>query len=269
MQVATRERLLRRYGRIVARIRLKGIVTVPPPPADGIRINPAAQRESWKLACAGEGLHRLAYEALGWSAPAASAKLALYHDGTEVAIEVADGGDGAFGPGDSLVFFAPPVRDGPYGPYTDEVIAWLVVRGALEADGLRMQAAALPPTGIPTSQRDFPQAVRWEQDNFENANIANGEARDNAFWAIAFLDLIGPPVQGTLEAVSAAPGQGRVRIALQGLTYDDDVAPDHHATGAEIRIVPLEREDLAAAEPGIGPGEDGCQGDRGRLGRVA
>ncbi len=97
----------------------------------GTALAAAARAERFKLEIADPGVHAVSYEELaaaGLGAPAvATASLGLSSRGEPVPLWVADGGDGAFGPGDRVEFIAERLAGefSYYNDYSSYNVYWL------------------------------------------------------------------------------------------------------------------------------------------------
>ncbi|MBI4614092.1 MAG: hypothetical protein HY720_10825 [Planctomycetes bacterium] len=139
---------LRVFQRVVVRIAFRYADPSggePDPEALRIQRRLAADPGALKIRTAADGLVRLRADEIaraGFDLSIDSAYLALYHLGHPVPIEVADGGDGRLGSGDSILFYgrrnARRTTDNPWAiAWSEEEVYWLVAdpAGALRIEG--------------------------------------------------------------------------------------------------------------------------------------
>ena len=168
------------------------------------------------------GLYRLSYQDLGISQAIASDNLHLSNRGQDVALLIDDGGDGQFGPGDSLRFYARALgHDDPEFPYTNASIYWL--RDSY-APAVTMGQWNSGTPGV--SEIGFAATVHAEQNWAYWWQLPNGDGRDHWFWGqtIAAGGSRALPITVT-DPVGSDPIT--LRIALQGFT-NVAASPDHH-----------------------------------------
>lgn len=154
----------------------------------------------------------------------APATFVLTNRGEEVAIEVEDGGDGSFDPGDEFRF---------YGQALGGEESWDNVyrlTGGVR-DGLRVAARDATPDGFDPSPVDFTRTVHLETDFLYFASVPE-EAPSPWFWDSLAVGLAGTPVfvdhPVVLNSLSAEPSPGRLEVHVQSRRETPGVSPNHH-----------------------------------------
>ncbi|MBI1195711.1 MAG: hypothetical protein GC138_07690 [Gammaproteobacteria bacterium] len=177
---------------------------------------PACARElPLKLEVVQTGIYEVGYTALGLSVPVPSQGLQLSRQGLPVAIQLEDGGDGVFGPGDTIRFYGRAVsRSDRLYKYTGTAVYRLEQLPAGQ-QGLRMSVEqdAVCPCQSPVSFRDTLHAeenrIYWQQ-------LPNGDGVDHWFWS-------GELRVGSLKTFTVTPpglvaGTAAIRVHLHGST---------------------------------------------------
>ncbi len=208
------------------------------------------QQPAFRLATSGAGLHRLTFEeaaAAGLARPAPSASLAVTTRGEPVPIWVEDGGDAAFGPGDSIEFLAerlpgPGTYLHPYSPHNVYRLSWT------EGAATRMGPLPRPPGLVPLARPR--RTLHLERDRFlvrlSARELGPQEEPELWFWAkLTSIDREALLVDLPLRDL--APGAIELRVALRGLSTLR--AGPALATFADHRLeVALNGEPLAPLE---------------------
>ncbi|MFZ5919255.1 MAG: C25 family cysteine peptidase [Chloroflexota bacterium] len=195
----------------------------PPPAAAAAAGNdPATQPGSYKITLAADGLYRLTradLQAAGLPLSTLDPRtLQLFENGQEIAIWVEGQTDGAFDPGDSLLFYgrSPRSRTAAHNVY------WL--RWG-DAAGQRMGSRNVAPGAQPAGA--VWATARWEENHFYDSLIP---AADGDHWYAADLR----PGAGYTARLNLAPPAATaltatLRLWLAGYTASSTVSPDHHA----------------------------------------
>ncbi len=230
----------RRAFRLLQYARLKIRFTTPEPSLLRPVIQPsqtAAFSPLAKIALVDEGV----YEVTGAALQAAGVALGslspqncqLYHRGVEQAIEVEDGGDGRFDPGDRLLFYGRPRRGDVefYDAYSDTNVFFLA-SGSMP--GLRFAPVAAG-SSIAAAADIFPDTLHFERDlsyyaGDSDKDIHNSERVPGEGWVWSVLNKGGSAALAvTLTAPAAGQDSARLRMRLRGTTLDAN-GPDHHVT---------------------------------------
>jgi len=196
-----------------------------------------AQREDlaqrFRIQVHEDGVYRVAYDhlkAAGLDAPIPSEKLALANLGQPVAVRVDDGGDGRFGPGDSLVFVGRHLR-GETGEYHEfSPFNVYVLDTAERFEPLRMTAAAaLVQSDMHRAPSALSRRIRKEQ-NLLRVPVAGPTGRYDQetlwYWK-------------QLNHLASAPT--RIPVDLSGLDLEAD-------EGFTLKLQFLGGSDSASAE---------------------
>jgi len=121
---------------------------------------------AWRIGVLTDGLYRLTYESLaaaGVPVTASPSALHLLWRGQEAALQEAGTEDGAFDPGDALLFYGEKFRGSVQDEkYTDENVYWLVVDES--ATGRRMASRSVIPDGEATSVPWYTATVHTEEN---------------------------------------------------------------------------------------------------------
>lgn len=149
--------------------------------------------------------------------------LRLTYLGTDVAIEVAGGEDGAFDPGDEIRFFGKN-RQSIYGTANSYRLSW----SGLAGSRITKQQAA--PTGAPAPVA-YLDTLHLEQDKQYESELPTNAGADH--WFMDWWQLqVGAKIKTlryTFKALApAASGAATLQVALQGATDDSTINPDHN-----------------------------------------
>ncbi|MEJ8567670.1 C25 family cysteine peptidase [Elongatibacter sediminis] len=181
---------------------------------------------AFKIAVTEDGPYRVDFDALGFSGPPpATSRLSLTNGGRPVAFEVEDGGDGRFGPGDSLHFMGLHLagEHSWFNPWSAENIYLLRLRGNKDP------ASPEPETAV---HRDSIVTRHLEHEAFRTAlDAPDGKSPETWFWKrLSHLDRA--PFR---LALPDGPAPAGIRVALAGLSADQAAA----AAGAPQHRVEL------------------------------
>jgi hypothetical protein len=186
---------------------------------------------AYKIAVDQDGIYQLTYadlEAAGLPVVDPGIEphtFRLFNMGTEVAITVEEGGDGGFEPGDAIVFYG----QGLDTKYTDTNVYWLTYG---QGPGLRMAARDVAPSGTAPIPTSFATTLHLEENRLRDPKVLMGPDDDNWYWkrvmAIGSDFAITQTATFTLTHLSTEPFSATLRTNLHGLTYLEDVNPDHH-----------------------------------------
>jgi hypothetical protein len=180
-----------------------------------------------------------------------SALVGLSNQGEAVPIWIEDGGDGRFGPGDSIEFVARRLSSGDlyYHEYSKLNVYWLSFDGR---DGRRMTARASSPTVVLSEPAPLERVVHWEVDRLlirvREDDIKSPADADLWFWAkLTQIDSKPMPLTLQLSGLAREPGATvGLRIGVRGLSR-----PNPRQTGGmtEHRLdVSLNRQPLGSGE---------------------
>jgi protocatechuate 3,4-dioxygenase beta subunit len=200
---------------------------------------PAGQQPVYKLFIDQDGLYQVTYDALAAVAGVslkpgqASNSFRLYTGGEfvggrEVAIDVLDGGDGNFDPGDAILFYGQKVDT----KYTGVNVYYLTWGGA---QGLRMVVKDSTPSGG-YDHSSFRNIEHLEQNKQYLSNYPSGDTKDVWYWeyiqnsglktyttmlsSIASAQANNARVRGMLRSLMGSP-RHHTRIYLNGYLVDD------------------------------------------------
>jgi len=124
-----------------------------------------------------DGYHKVTYENIVSAGlnlgEASSATLQLFNRGTEVALEVNDGQDGHFGPGDYFVFYGQKLDE----KYTDTNVYWLTWGNQT---GQRIQSIDATPGSAQTSE-NYVDKLRLETNSNYYSSYIDSRG-DNWYW---------------------------------------------------------------------------------------
>ncbi|MEA3338214.1 MAG: C25 family cysteine peptidase [Chloroflexota bacterium] len=174
------------------------------------------------------GLHRLTYSDLqSAGVPLDSvdpATFAMSYLSQPVDIQVADGNDDSFDPGDLVIFYAEPYE----GRYMTHNVYRFSYGGMASAD--RMDQRAVIPTGSEPLITTITQTVRVEENRDYRSNYQLARDADHYFDNVLYPNIAFPTVTVTypldpLVALQAAPGTALVKASLHGGT-DQVASPD-------------------------------------------
>ncbi len=198
-------------------------------PANSYWYNP--QKYYLKIYVSKKGIYRVTYQdLLNAGAPigggVSSAKLELYHDGIENFLEVVDGGDSLFGPGDHVTFVGYPPK--PHTPYThlNTDVRYNVYWLSFQADtsGLRFKEVSGYPTFYNRTLNTHKRTVHYELDSlYEPLGWAPDGNRDYWYWGRA------SALNGQLQSIFVKPFDpfyqynenyptATIRVNMHGLT---------------------------------------------------
>jgi PKD repeat protein len=173
-----------------------------------------------KLRVERSGLHRVAYGDLLAVAPdlleGDPRDLALSNQGAAIPILFDGEGDGAFGPGDSFVFYGRAI----HSDYTRDNVYWLSDSGT---PGLHMAQRDGTP-GAGSTPDAFSDHRHYEQDNTYWRALPNGEGEDHWFWDKLSVSGSSPASANyAFDLCHIAPNgpDGELHLALHGATSGD------------------------------------------------
>ena len=180
-----------------------------------------------------------------------SALVGLSNQGEAVPIWIEDGGDGRFGPGDSIEFVAKRLSSGDlyYHEYSKLNVYWLSFDGR---ESRRMTARASSPTVVLSEPAPLERVVHWEVDRLlirvREDDIKSPADADLWFWAkLTQIDSKPMPLTLQLSGLAREPGSTvDLRIGVRGLSR-----PHPRQTGGmtEHRLdVSLNRQPLGSGE---------------------
>jgi uncharacterized repeat protein (TIGR01451 family) len=142
----------------------------------------------------------------------------LANRGQEVAIHIEGGGDGAFDPGDAILFYGQEIST----QYTNKNAYWLTWDSF---PGIRMPVADGTPTGAGTVPAHFLTTRQVEQDRFYQSRYPNQDD-DYWYWNYIYKGVYDSLAYTTsLAHVATAPLSATVRGYFQGYSAD----PQHGA----------------------------------------
>ncbi len=160
------------------------------------------------------GVHEVSYTELGLSRTVPSAGLQLSRQGSPVAIRIEDGGDGTFGPGDTILFYGRAVsRSDRLYKYTGTAVYRLEQLSS--GQGLRMsdwQSSACPcqsPASFRTTLHLEKNRIYWQQ-------LPNGVGADHWFWGGELR--VGRQQTYSISLPGLIGGQPQIRVHLHGST---------------------------------------------------
>ncbi len=193
-------------------------------------LTPANLPGSFKIIVAADGIYQLTYQTLvaaGFPVSGSDpAHWHLWHAGQELAIQINDGGDGHFDPGDTLWFYGQKRRS----RYGDENTYWLT---ADDRPGKRIASENGNPVQGGQPLADTAACLHLEEDHIYRSNMPWQEGADHWFWTYYSQGrMINHPTRwftGTLPAPVLA-GDATLTVAMQGASSYAVIAPDHHAT---------------------------------------
>ncbi len=177
-----------------------------------------ANQTAWKIAVNQTGIYRLTYGdllAAGVLRDQPNPRtLALHRGTTEIPIHVTGEADGAFDPGDLLIFYGQPAQT----RYTDTNIYWLTVGGA---NGQRMAERSVQPAGA-VRVTSFLTTLHREQNVEYVSWLPRRADHEHWFWNYTL-----PPASMmrsytfTLAHPIATPYTATLRLAAVGRTTGD------------------------------------------------
>ncbi|MBT4523071.1 MAG: hypothetical protein HOC23_23965 [Halieaceae bacterium] len=191
---------------------------------------PSLAEFSFKIAVPEDGVYRVSYNSLAYTGqPPASAQLRLWVGDRTVGMQIEDGEDGTFGPGDSFTFKGGRLAGAQswFAPYTAENIYRLHLRDpATEAAD---NHSTLTTTSV---QTQLPVLEHLERELLRAAlPAAEGQRSETWYWRrLSHLD----PLPFNIEP--QAPGvPHKIRVALAGLSQDNAAL----AAGIQQHVVEL------------------------------
>jgi hypothetical protein len=203
----------------------------------------------FKIAVEQDGIHRIFFDELDYPGTLPdAAKLALFEHGDEIAIQVIDGGDGQFGPGDSLLFNGRHLR-GEQSWYNEQArhnVYWL---RQLDRAGRRFESGArlaetrdgkLPPARV---------RRHLEKDEIRVALAPSDTAEPAETWYWTRLSHLETRAFSLETDLGALPGEDpavTIRAGFAGLSRDRHAS---QAGMAQHRVeMRLNGHPIAAAE---------------------
>jgi len=178
----------------------------------------------YNIAVGGDGHYQLDFEQLPASPrPQLSSRaLRLTHRGEPVAMQLVDGGDGTFGPGDYLRFT---------GRRLAGTGSWLDGYSAYNVYQLHTSATVISPAlTVPEPKPEIPVLEHLEHENLRAAFPMAGQpaAAEHWYWQ----RITSVPGDDFHQFLSWRSPPERLRIALMGLSYDGNASaaalPQHH-----------------------------------------
>jgi hypothetical protein len=184
----------------------------------------------YKLIISREGVYELTYDALAAAGvPLGTTPRTAYrltHAGQEVAYQWQGDGDGAFEPGERILFYARPTLT----RFADYDVYWLTVGATSTQASVR--------TGDPS---DLPPATAWTTAVAEHggggqhylSSYPSGRDGDRWYWERLYWDTTTgtgareKDLSITLATPDRDASNATLRVYLQGTTRDDAVDPDH------------------------------------------
>ena len=147
-------------------------------------------------------------------------ELDLTHQGNSIALFIAGGEDGLFGPNDVLYFYAESIET----HYTRHNIYWLSLN---INGGTRVQFREATPITLVPQLTASKQTVHVEKNLMYWERMNESIGKDHLFWeTIAATESKDITIE--LPFVAETTGNATVRIMLQGRTDTIFIAPDHH-----------------------------------------
>ncbi len=230
------------------------------PAPTGVQTTPPETGNRYRIAITKDGIYELAYADLFAVDPSIAGfdldSIQMTSQGEEIAIHVDDGGDGTFGPGDTITFygqrfygdqladlyqdenllwrtFLSQQTDGSYAlwkpefnalmleKYTNENVYWLF-EGV--TNGLRMGTVNGNPSGNSNPPVEhYRKTVRAEESNWWKSTLFAGEET----WFSEIISSGRHPYTVTVSA-PAATGEATIRSEFVSFISDDGGGFDHH-----------------------------------------
>ena len=195
----------------------------------------------YKIYLKEKGIYKLTFEQLisagiPISGGVQSSKLEILNDGTDIPIEIHDGGDGVFNTGDYIRFAGAPPKPSPYcslNIYNVDNIYWFSYQSNTPPDTFRIIDGY--PHTITKKIESTPYTIHYEKDSlYERLGYAPDGKRDFWFWGGA------DGTKGTATDIFrttfplmknwvADSNKIILRTDLHGLTTYDAYNPDHLA----------------------------------------
>ncbi len=187
-----------------------------------------------------KGVYRITYEYLvGAGVPLGSDvnsdKLELINNGNSTPIDIFDGTDGVFGPGDYFQFVGYPPDSTPYcrlNIYNNSNVYWFSYEGD-SASNKYTNVDGFPNYWL-NSYISMPKALHFEQDSiYEPLGYAGNDLRDFWFWGKASVQ--NKQINSSFQfAFNQPPGLNvdsavTIRVDMHGLTNNGYCNPDHWA----------------------------------------
>jgi len=174
-----------------------------------------ASQTSWKMAVRQEGIYRLSHDDLAAAGVLQDVpdprSFKVYSGTREIPIHVTGESDGAFDPGDQLLFYGQPADT----KYSDTNVYWLTTGGGA---GRRMSGRRAPPDAAPVRPA-FTTRLHLEENTTRLSTVPWREDHDHWFWNFTLPP--GVPSQSypfTLPHPSPSPYTATLRIAAVGRT---------------------------------------------------
>lgn len=186
---------------------------------------PQANGGALRIRTGERGLYRLSYsDLIGAGVPVnKTASFAMSHRGQPSAIEVRDGNDGRFDPGDLVIFYAEPYA----GRYMTQNVYWFTWGGAA---GPRMDTRTVQPSGSEPVISTITQTVHVEFDrSYYSTYIDLPKEADHFFDNPLYANAASPVVSTTYTLPlddPVAEGEVALRVALHGGLAQPGVNPD-------------------------------------------
>ena len=183
---------------------------------------PSFGPQSYRLAVKTTGIYQVSYEALAAKGAAFSgidpATIQLFSNWQEVAIQVQDGGDGVFDPGDYFLFYGQAI-DSIYTLENVYFVTWGITHG------LRMNELESAPGSSP-APLSFNNSVHLEQDTSYRTYYPSGPDQDVWYWnsISAVSTLVSRTYTTTLANVSTQP----YTATVHGLIRSNVAQPFHY-----------------------------------------
>ncbi len=181
-----------------------------------------------KLGVENSGIYRVTYEELGLTSPVRSKNVALTQQGGPVAVLLNDGGDGWFGPSDSLSFVGEHLAG--ENSHFNEFSRYNVYR----FDQDRRQAKRLEP--FQSKDLDTPPVAARTRQHLERDKLRvrfNSSKAANEVWYWERMSQIDKEPFSQRLDLGAQPGSVSLKVSLQGWSRPNSQStqdlPDHRA----------------------------------------
>ena len=185
----------------------------------------APPNPGWRLKVRADGFYKVTYaqlQAAGLPVDTLDPRtFRLFYLGSEAALEVAGEADGAFDPGDYVVFYGQAVES----KYTRDNVYWLTFG---QANGLRMgQRDGTPGSG--STPDHFTASLRAEQQTYYIPGLPGDEELERWLWDYVYApSRPSRSISFTLNAPFAGELAATLSVAVWG-GIDNAITPDHHA----------------------------------------
>ncbi|MEJ5198968.1 MAG: C25 family peptidase propeptide domain-containing protein, partial [Anaerolineae bacterium] len=174
-----------------------------------------ANQTAWKMTISRPGIYQLTYDDLRAAGvlrdQPAPRSFRVYRGATEIPIYVTGEADGAFDPGDRLLFYGQPTPT----RYSDASVYWLTVGGA---DGQRMATRTVSPAGAAQAS-SFLATIHREQNIEYQSAVPRQPDHDHWFWNYTLAGSV--PSRSytfTLPYPISTPYSATLRLDLAGRT---------------------------------------------------